>query len=151
MVVRQPYRLYHEDNTYINLLCFVTLDINTWPYIQYWQQTACAIKGEIRYTELASNLDTHPFWDMYLFHNIDQPFERCHLNSHNAISHFTRDAIMSPIHISTLMKCSMGLLEVWLCTYNVCWTHLQDAISALKCYNKDQVSNFIYVMKYMTS
>jgi len=88
---------------------------------------------------------------MYLFHNIDQSFERYHLNSHYGISHFTRDAIMSPIHISTLMKCSTGLLEVWVCTYNVCWTHLQGAISASKCYNKDQVFNFIYVMKYMTS
>jgi hypothetical protein len=151
MVVRQPYRYYHEDDRYNHLLCFVTLDINAWPYIQHSQLTACAIKREMRYAELASNIDTHPFWDMHLFHNIDQSFERYHLNSHYTISDFTRDAIMSPIHISTLMKCSSGLLEVWVCTYNVCWPHLQDAISASRCCNKDQVFNFVYVMKYMTS
>jgi hypothetical protein len=35
MVIRHPYRLYHEDDRFINLLCFVTLDINAWPYIKH--------------------------------------------------------------------------------------------------------------------
>jgi hypothetical protein len=76
----------------------------------------------MRYAEITPYVDTHPFWDMYLFHNIDQSFERCHLNSHFAINHFTRYAIMTHVHISTLMKWSTGLLEMRVCTNSVCRT-----------------------------